>query len=102
MKENFTTDEIEATEVQQPAKPEWYDLPNAARASGICRSLLYQAIADGHIRSVCLRKKNAVRGRRLINAQSLFAWISRQPSGIDSRDRKRMLQLRKLPRKERT
>jgi hypothetical protein len=95
---SFTIKEIAASEVQ-PVLPEWLDITGAVRASSICRSLIYDLIKTGKVKSVVLRKEGAARGRRLINAQSLREFISKQPSEIQSDTRKRMLQLRKLPRK---
>jgi hypothetical protein len=56
-------------------KPEWLRLPDATRVSGIGRSSLYVLIKEGKIRSVCLRKRNNTRGIRLVNADSLYAFI---------------------------
>jgi len=59
-----------------PVKPEWLRIPNAIRVGGIGRSTLYKAIAEGSIKSVCVRKRNSARGIRLINADSLSAYIA--------------------------
>jgi len=56
-------------------KPEWLRLPDASRMSGIGRSSLYILIKEGKIKSVCLRKRNSIRGIRLVNADSLSAFI---------------------------
>lgn len=58
-----------------PVRPEWLRLPEATDVCGISRSSLYVAMREGKIRSVCLRKKNNQRGIRLINADSLYAFI---------------------------
>ena len=42
---------------------------------GIGRSSLYELIADGKIKTASLRKRNALRGTRLINIDSLRAFI---------------------------
>lgn len=59
------------TTTSPDVKPEWYRIPDATRVSGIGRSLLYQYIKEGKIKSACLRKRNSIRGIRLINADSL-------------------------------
>jgi hypothetical protein len=57
------------------AQPKWLRVPDACRVSGIGRSLLYQHLKAGHIKSVALRERNKVRGIRLVNADSLNAFI---------------------------
>jgi hypothetical protein len=59
----------------EPMRPAWFRIPDACAVSGIGRSLLYRHLADGSIKSVCLRDRNKVRGIRLVNADSLFAFI---------------------------
>jgi hypothetical protein len=68
--ETFTCTEVPA------AKPEWYRLSDAIRVSGIGRSSLYELIREGRVKSVCLRKRNNTRGIRLINADSLTAFLN--------------------------
>jgi hypothetical protein len=63
------------------AQPKWLRVPDACRASGIGRSLLYQHLKAGHIKSVALRDKNKVRGIRLVNADSLNAFIESFANG---------------------
>jgi hypothetical protein len=53
-------------------------------ASGIGRSLLYELIRERKIKSVCLRKRNAQRGIRLISADSLYAFIESAGNGADA------------------
>lgn len=59
----------------QPAKPEWYRIPDAVRVSGLGRSSIYGFIKAGKIKSACIRNRNATRGMRVINADSLNAFI---------------------------
>jgi hypothetical protein len=59
----------------EAARPAWFRIPDACAVSGIGRSLLYRHLSDGRIKSVCLRDRNKVRGIRLVNADSLFAFI---------------------------
>jgi hypothetical protein len=58
------------------AKPEWYRVPDAVRVSGIGRSSLYGLIKENKVKSICLRKRNAQRGIRLINADSLSQFLN--------------------------
>lgn len=53
----------------------WLRVEEAARTRGISRSLLYEFLRDGKIKSSLLRKKGNVRGIRLISAESLDAYI---------------------------
>jgi len=59
----------------EPLRPQWFRIPDACAVSGIGRSLLYRHLSSGRIKSVCLRDRNSVRGIRLVNADSLFAFI---------------------------
>jgi hypothetical protein len=58
-----------------PVKPEWLRISDACRVSGLGRSLLYQHLKAGRIKSVCLRQRNKVRGIRLVNTDSLRSFI---------------------------
>jgi len=72
----FTTESIEQNiGKREPLQPRWFRIPDACTVSGIGRSLLYRHLAAGRIKSVCLRDRNKLRGVRLINADSLFAFI---------------------------
>ena len=56
-------------------KPEWLRIPDAVRLYGIGRSSLYELIAEGKIKSVCLRQRGSTRGIRLLSADSLSRYI---------------------------
>jgi hypothetical protein len=58
-----------------PIVAQWLRIPDAIRASGLCRSSLYGLMREGKIRSVCLRPSNGQKGIRLINAESLNRFI---------------------------
>jgi hypothetical protein len=58
-----------------PLQPRWLRVADAVRVSGIGRSLIYQYIKSGKIRSVCLRERDKARGIRLINSKSLDDFI---------------------------
>lgn len=57
------------------AKPEWLRIPEATKLFGISRSKLYEHISAGHIRSISLRKRGQVKGTRLIDYDSLCAFL---------------------------
>jgi len=69
---------IEEIGTAPPFVAQWLRIPDAIRASGLCRSSLYQLMREGKIRSVCLRPSNGLKGVRLINAASLNAFIESQ------------------------
>jgi hypothetical protein len=71
-----TTQHLEQTIGKcEPMRPAWFRIPDACAVSGIGRSLLYRHLVSGCIKSVCLRDRNSARGIRLVNADSLFAFI---------------------------
>jgi hypothetical protein len=51
--------------------PEFIDLPGLQSRFGIKRSLAYILIAEGAIKSVSLRRRGAVKGKRLIDVASV-------------------------------
>jgi hypothetical protein len=67
------------TEIQQDThtgpvtlNPRWLRIPSAVKYSGLSRSRLYELLAQGRIRSICLKSHNkAVRGVRLIDRESV-------------------------------
>jgi hypothetical protein len=65
---------VSSTEItSMPVK--WLRIPEAIRYSGLSRSFLYQLIADGRIKSACIRKKGSVRGVRILSAESIDAFM---------------------------
>lgn len=64
-------------QVNNSLKPEWLRVPEAVRTFGTCRSTLYEWIAEGKIKSMCLRKRGAQRGIRLISFDSLADYCER-------------------------
>jgi len=73
---------VEVQNAVAAVRPEWLRIPDATRMSGIGRSSLYELIREGKIKSVCLRKRNGIRGIRLISADSLCSLIE---SALSSR-----------------
>jgi hypothetical protein len=66
------------TEIQQDThtgpvtlNPRWLRIPSAVK-SGLSRSRLYELLAQGRIKSICLKSHNgALRGVRLIDRESI-------------------------------
>ena len=58
-------------------EPHWLKIPASVVYSSLSRSKIYEAIATGEVRSVCLRDKNKTRGVRLISRPSLDAYLSK-------------------------
>jgi hypothetical protein len=56
-------------------KPRWLKVCTAVKYSGISRAVLYRLLAQGKIRSSSLRSRGALRGIRLIDRDSLDAYI---------------------------
>jgi hypothetical protein len=67
------------TEVQQDAytgpvtlNPRWLRIPSAVKYSSLSRSRLYELMAKGRIKSICLKSHNkALRGVRLVDRESI-------------------------------
>jgi hypothetical protein len=67
------------TEIQQDTHtglvtlhPRWLRIPSAVRSSGLSRSRLYELIAEGTIKSICLKShRDALRGVRLVDRESV-------------------------------
>ena len=59
----------------QTLKPEWLRIPAASRLSGLSRQHIFAEIANGNIRSKHLKRPEALKGVRLINFDSLMAYI---------------------------
>ena len=52
--------------------PRWLRIPGAVKYSGLSRSRLYELLAEGRIKSICLKSHTgAVRGVRLIDRESI-------------------------------
>jgi hypothetical protein len=67
------------TEIQQDThtgpvtlNPRWLRIPGAVKYSGLSRSRLYELLAQGRIKSICLKSHNhALRGVRLVDRESI-------------------------------
>ncbi len=56
-------------------EPEFIQVQDAIRFSGIGRTNLYSLIGEGKIKSINLRKPGTARGRRLIHLASLRDYL---------------------------
>jgi hypothetical protein len=68
MKTNHRSDRISES---VPAGPEFCDAKLARLIFGFSRAHLYNLTAEGKIRSACIRRPGAFRGRRLWCCQSI-------------------------------
>lgn len=57
-------------------RPDWARPEDAATLFSLSRSLVYELISDGTVRSASLRRKGAARGVRLVSVPALEAYIS--------------------------
>ncbi len=58
--------------------PEFVDCKGLEMGWGIKRSLAYQLLADKKIKGVSLRRRGAVRGKRLFSVDSVRAFLREQ------------------------
>jgi hypothetical protein len=58
--------------------PEFANSATAQRLTGLCRSHLYALQNEGKIRSACLRKPGAIRGKRAWHIPSILAFLRSQ------------------------
>ena len=71
----FTNTNNEVGQVNVPVKPEWIRPNPATKIFGIGRTKLYELMAEGKIKTACLRKRGEARGTRLISYDSLSAYV---------------------------
>ena len=75
--EDFTVTPPPAGEIT----PVWLRLPQAEALTGVSRSMLYEWIKEGRIRSASMRDPGSNRGIRLIESKSLFQLIESMAEG---------------------
>ena len=75
----LTAEDIEAALVA--ARPEFADSKGVDSLFGIKRSLAYLLANEGKIRSVCIRRPGAVRGKRLWDCESIRAYLRANMEG---------------------
>jgi len=63
--------------------PEFVDLPGLETKFGLKRSLAYVLISEGAIRSVVLRRRGTIKGKRLVDCASVRAFLAAQPTDVD-------------------
>lgn len=64
----------------QVARPEFVRMPKPGSVcpwTGLGRSYLYQLANEGKIKTLSLRKTGAARGLRLVNLESVFAYLAK-------------------------
>jgi hypothetical protein len=64
---------------------EWVDLPGLKSRFSIGRSAAYTHIENGDFRSVVLRRKGCIKGKRLVFVPSVREYISKQSDEVDPR-----------------
>jgi hypothetical protein len=62
-------------------RPRWASIKAASQFSGVARYRIFELINEGKIRSAVLKRKGLIRGRRLIDLDSLDAYISQHVTG---------------------
>ena len=78
------------TEIQQDThtgpvtlNPRWLRIPSAVKYSGLSRSRLYELIAEGSIKSICLKShRDALRGVRLVDRESVDLFMERLQEAV--------------------
>ena len=59
------------------SQPEFADHKGVRALFGLSRAHAYQLIKQGQIRSVCIRRQGATRGRRFFNCQSIRDFLNK-------------------------
>jgi hypothetical protein len=62
----------------QHIDPEFVDCKGLEAGWGIKRSLAYQLLTEGKIQGVSLRRRGAIRGKRLFSVDSVRAFLREQ------------------------
>jgi hypothetical protein len=76
--DNLTTARVEAAN----GAVEFTDAHGLRSMFGIGRSLAYQLVSEGAIRSISLRRKGNTRGKRLFNVASVREFLSKQRGDV--------------------
>jgi hypothetical protein len=83
-----TTDPIRGAEnTHTGLRAEFVRLPKPSSTcpiTGLSRSKMWDLIAQGHVKSVCLRKKGAAKGTRLVHLESLLSYLHSQMDVIEN------------------
>jgi hypothetical protein len=62
---------------------EFVDLRGLEARYGIKRSLAYALMSRGDIKSVCLRRRGCLKGKRLVSCASVRSFLASLPDDID-------------------
>jgi hypothetical protein len=63
--------------------PRWLRIPSAVKYSGLSRSRLHELIAEGSIKSICLKShRDALRGVRLVDRKSVDLFMERLQESV--------------------
>lgn len=81
--DTLTTKHIQASgsNADLGSQPEFVTSAQAHHRYGICKSHLYALKEQGEIKSVCLRKRGAARGKRLWSCDSIRAFLHANMEG---------------------
>jgi hypothetical protein len=71
-----------AARPSQQVEPEFVDFEGLRQGFGIKRSLAYQLLSEGLIRGVSLRRRGALRGKRLFSVDSVRAYLNSQMGSV--------------------
>ena len=63
------------------SQPEFADHKGVRALYGLSRAHAYQLAAEGKIRSVCIRREGATRGRRLFDCESIRVFLKNCTKG---------------------
>ena len=63
------------------SQPEFADHKGVRALYGLSRAHAYQLAAEGKIRSVCIRREGATRGRRLFDCESIRVFLNKCAKG---------------------
>ena len=62
-------------------QPEWIDVRRANLMFSLCKSTIYRLADEGKIRTVSLRDRNKLRGKRLFSTASIQALLESRATG---------------------
>ncbi len=71
---------------QTDLPPEWIRVDSAIRWSSLSKPTIYRLINEGKIKTACLKKRNQIRGTRLISIDSLKAYLNSIATGGESQE----------------
>jgi hypothetical protein len=93
MTEKMTIAPVEAAATRDA---EFVDLAGLEKVFSIRRGHAYLLLKQGLIRSVVLRQRGRIRGRRLIDADSVRRFLTSQPTNVDAKFSRQVRKANKL------